>query len=361
MKARAALALLLALVPAGALALSLPWGAPGQTPAPPPRPVVTEIVTDAPPPAQSWPGVIAASTEVEMAFRTLGRIVERPVDIGDRIEAGAVLARLDPEDLSGNVRAAEAAAAAADVQLRTARSTAERTRSLAGRNVTSTAQLEQAERALAAAEAAAAQAQSQLVRARDALGFAEMKAPFAGIVSAVQTTVGTVVAAGQPVLTLSAETGLEARIDLTQTQLKGIVPGTAFLVRRDTVGATPIAGRVSRIDPVADPRTRTRRVHITLEDGAGFRLGSLIRASRADSPAPRLSVPAAALIAGDAPAVWVVTRDGAAQVTRRAVRLGDTRGGRVTVTSGLAPGEEVVIRGVNSLTEGQAVGRREDP
>ncbi|HRO15890.1 MAG TPA: efflux RND transporter periplasmic adaptor subunit, partial [Paracoccus sp. (in: a-proteobacteria)] len=198
-----------------------------------------------------------------------------------------VLARLDPEDLSGNVRAAEAAAAAADVQLRTALSTAERTRSLAGRNVTSTAQLEQAERALAAAAAAAAQAQSQLVRARDALDSAEMKAPFAGIVSAVQATVGTVAAAGQPVLTLSAETGREANIDLTQTQLKGIVPGTAFLVRRDIVGAAPIAGRVSRIDPEADPRTRTRRVHVTLEDGAGFRLGSLIRASRADRPAPR--------------------------------------------------------------------------
>ncbi|HRO15889.1 MAG TPA: efflux RND transporter periplasmic adaptor subunit, partial [Paracoccus sp. (in: a-proteobacteria)] len=62
-----------------------------------------------------------------------------------------------------------------------------------------------------------------------------------------------------------------------------------------------------------------------------------------------------------APAVWVVTRKGAAHVTRRAVQLGGTRGARFTVTSGLAPGEEVVIRGVNSLTEGQAVGRREDP
>ncbi|HRO16511.1 MAG TPA: efflux RND transporter periplasmic adaptor subunit, partial [Paracoccus sp. (in: a-proteobacteria)] len=99
MKARAVLAALLALAPAGALALALPWGTPERAPAPPPRPVVTEIVTDAPLPAQSWPGVIAASTDVEMAFRTLGRIVERPVDIGDRVEAGAVLARLDPEDL----------------------------------------------------------------------------------------------------------------------------------------------------------------------------------------------------------------------------------------------------------------------
>ncbi|MDA4797376.1 biotin/lipoyl-binding protein, partial [Enterobacter hormaechei] len=62
---------------------------------------MTEIVTDRATTGRSFPGVVAAATEVQMAFQTLGRMIERPVDIGDRVNAGDVLARLDPEDLTG--------------------------------------------------------------------------------------------------------------------------------------------------------------------------------------------------------------------------------------------------------------------
>ena len=383
--------------PAGAL--ELPFLGKGEAEAPPPsppRPVVTEFAADTAAFNRSIPGVVAAVTEVRMAFQTLGRMTARPVDVGDRVAQGDLLARLAPEDLEGGVRAAEAAVAAAEVNLTTAENTAERARALASRNVASTAQLEQAEQGLAAAQSAVAQTRAQLESARNAEGFAVMTAPIAGVISDVQAAPGAVVAAGDPIMTLSSEDRLEARIDLTETQLRGLAPGDPFTIWRDPAteagraeaegeGAEvsepaqaasaaaaqtspPVEGIVSRIAPVADAQTRLRRVHLALPmavgETSGLRIGSLIRARRAGADALRLTVPAAAVVVGPegGAGVWTVTRQGdGGTVALTPVTLGATEGGRTEVTGGLTPGAEVVVRGVHSLTQGQAVGPRVAP
>lgn len=363
---RLALLLVLGLLPAASAgAFTLPFGpARADLPAAP-RPIVTEIVTDCDrsPMGRSIPGVITATTEVQMAFQTLGRMIERRVDVGDRVNRGDLLARLDPEDLAGATRSAEAMLAAAEVNLTTASNSAARARSLMDRDVASAVQLEQAEQALSAARSTVEQARSRVESARNAEGFAVMTAPIAGVVTAVRTTPGAVVAAGDPILTLSSEQAVEARIDLTEPELAGVAPGTEFLVWRDHAVEEAVRGRVDRISPVADPQTRTRRVHVSLPPGTGFRLGSLIRAGRATKGAVRLTVPAAALLdRPEGPAVWTVDRQGdTARVALQPVATGARLGSRIEVTEGLAPGAEVVVRGVNSLTEGQPVGRRVQP
>ena len=392
-------AVLLAAAAGPAGALELPFFGKGEAEVPPPappRPVVTEFAADTAAFNRSIPGVVAAVTEVRMAFQTLGRMTARPVDVGDRVAQGDLLARLAPEDLEGGVRAAEAAVAAAEVNLTTAENTAERARALASRNVASTAQLEQAEQGLAAAQSAVAQTRAQLESARNAEGFAVMTAPIAGVISDVQAAPGAVVAAGDPIMTLSSEDRLEARIDLTETQLRGLAPGDPFTIWRDPAteagraeaegeGAEvsepaqaasaaaaqtspPVEGIVSRIAPVADAQTRLRRVHLALPmavgETSGLRIGSLIRARRAGADALRLTVPAAAVVVGPegGAGVWTVTRQGdGGTVALTPVTLGATEGGRTEVTGGLTPGAEVVVRGVHSLTQGQAVGPRVAP
>lgn len=354
------------LAAAPVMALTLPFG--GETTAPPPappRPVVSEVIEGGVTTAtvRSIPGVIAPATEVQMAFQTLGRMIARPVDVGDRVKAGDLLARLDPEDLAASTRAAEAALASAEVDLTTAQNAADRARSLADRNVASTAQLEQAERALSGARSAVDQARARLEGARDAEGHALMTAPLDGVVSAVRAAPGAVVAAGDPVLTLASEDGIEATVDLTEAELAGIAPGTEFVIARGPEDTQPIRGRVNRVSPVADAQTRTRRVFITLPQGSGLRLGSLVRASRVTGRTLALTVPAAAVLdRPEGPAVWVVRRqDGAAHVALQPVATGERVGDRIEVTQGLAPGAEVVTRGVQSLRNGQAVGRRVAP
>ncbi|WP_299361596.1 efflux RND transporter periplasmic adaptor subunit [uncultured Paracoccus sp.] len=363
----AALSLSAALWLAGpAAALTLPWQREAPPPAEaPPRPVVTEIVADLPAAQRSVPGIVVAATEAVLGVQTPGTIIEQSVDIGDEVPAGEVLARLNPDDLQADVRAAEAALSAAEVQLSTAQATAERTRELNQRSVASTAQLEQAERALATAQAARQQAQSELARARDAAAFAELIAPFDGVISAVHLTAGTVVSAGQAVLTLASQDAREAVIDLTEAQLQELQPGDAFTVTPETDPSGSLPAVIDRIEPLADAATRTRRVHLALDPGRKLRIGALVRASRDYDTGVVLTVPPAALLrSGDdaGAVVWVVTRQGEqATVTRRDVNIGEEIGGRVRITAGLAPGEEVVVRGVNSLTDGQPVGRPVPP
>lgn len=351
-------------IPASACALTLSfWGGNEIQPLAAPRPVVTEIVSGSLASERTVPGVVAAATEVQMAFQTLGRMVERRVDVGDRVNQGEVLARLDPEDLAGSVRSAEAALAAALVNLETAQNTAKRARALTERNVASTAQLEQAEQVLAAAQSAVDETRAQLESARDAEGFTMMTAPITGVISAVAAAPGAVVAAGDPIMTLSSEDKLEARIDLTETQLLDTTIGVEVIVRRARDGDESVRGKVERIAPVADAQTRTRRVFIALPDNSGLRLGSLIRVNRVGDVETMLTVPRRAIVKSESGnALWVVSRNGdEATVALRQVETADTTGGRTTITKGLSEGEEVVIRGVHSLTDGQNVGRRVDP
>ncbi|ABL70741.1 efflux RND transporter periplasmic adaptor subunit [Paracoccus denitrificans] len=356
--------LILVALAGGAAGFTLPWQKPKVEAAAAPRPVVSILVSDTQAAGHSIPGVIAARIEVALGFQTLGRVTARNVDIGDVVRQGEVLATLNPDDLQGDVRTAQAAVEAAQVELRTARATAERTRSLVQRNVASTAQLEQAERALAAAQAAEQQAQSELIRARDAEGFAEMRAPFDGVVSAVFINAGAVVSAGEPVLRLSTQDGIEAVIDLPDIVLSRVRQGDPYEVWSESDPGRILPATVSQIEPVADAATRTRRIHLALGQDADLRLGALVRARIAGAAAAQLVLPQSAIIEQDgAEHVWVVSRDGeqGTVALRRIETLGPPVGGRIAVASGLAPGEEVVIRGIHSLTEGQSVGQSVTP
>ncbi|MTH65837.1 efflux RND transporter periplasmic adaptor subunit [Paracoccus shanxieyensis] len=356
---KAAIVALLMTMPLPVAAFSWPW-AKTTTPEPAPRPVASIIVTDDLPKGHSIPGVIRSDLEVSLAFQTLGRLSRRLVDTGDVVEKDQLLAALDPEDLQDEVRAAQAAADAAAVELSTAQATAGRTRALANRNVATTAQLEQAERGLAAATAAQQQAQSQLVRALDAEGDAEMRAPFSGVISDVNATPGAVVNAGDPIMQLSNQDDLKAVIDLPPAMLARLDPGDPFEIWSEHDPSVITLAHILRVEPVADAATRTRRVHLSLQRSGDFRLGALVRARPVLQSLDGVTVPASAVLTRDGkPHVWRVGQD--RKVTLQPIQTATTIADTVAVASGLSPGDEIVIRGIHSLTEGQAVGESVTP
>lgn len=358
------LAVALAAAPAGALSLPdwLDFQSHAEAPAPV-RPVVSEIVEDRGQDARWVPGVVASKTQVTMAFQTLGRMVSRPVDLGDRVEKGDVLANLAAEDLAAATRAAEAALAAAEVQRDTARRALERTQALAARGVATAAELEQAQQAAAAAEAGAEQARSELVQARDSQDYARMVAPFSGVVSAVYEAPGSVLGAGTPVLQLSAEDQREALVDLPESAIAALPAQAVFTVWQRTDPGRQVQATLDRIDPTADTATRTRRLYLTLPPDAPFRLGALIRARLGTAAEPALMISATAIFQRDgAPHVWRVLRQGdTARVEAVPITPAAEFDGRILLAEGLNPGDEVVVRGVNSLTDGQAVAERVQP
>lgn len=329
----------------------------------PPRPIVSEIVEGHGEDARSVPGSVQSKTQVEMAFQTLGRMVARNVELGDRVERGDVLAQLASEDLAASTRAAAAAVDAAEVQNETAQTALERTQALARRNVATTAQLEQARNAAASAEAGLQQARSELVQAQDAESYATMVAPFSGVVSAVYEAPGTVVSAGSAVLQLSAEDRREAVIDLPESALASLPTDASFTVWQRTDPHNAVAATLDRVDPMADTATRTRRLYLTLPVDAPFRLGALIRARLGTESQPVLTLPAAAVLEDDSGAyVWRVKRQqDSATVEKVEITHTPLFQGRLSVESGIEPGDEIVIRGIHSLSEGQHVGRRVEP
>ncbi|WP_321505511.1 efflux RND transporter periplasmic adaptor subunit [Breoghania sp.] len=319
-----------------------------------PRPVLTETARRAAERVDGFSGVIKARFETRLAFRSLGRIVALPVDVGDQVKAGQTLARIDAQTYEAAVRQAEAQASSARARAENASASLRRARALFKKNTISSANLDVAEQANSAASAGLTEALATLAKARNALAYATLAAPFAGVVTERPAENGQVVAAGEPVLTLARSDIREAVVDIPGELVGGLSIGSPFTVRLQIDPRIVAQGEVREIAPQSDALTRTNRVRILLKSPPdAFRLGALITANAQGGKADALTVPAAAIFTKDgASFVWVVE---AGKVARRAVTTGAALGKRLVIRSGLEPGELVVIAGVRSLEDGQAV------
>lgn len=323
-----------------------------------PRPVISEIVSLTTRTSASFVGTVAAQTETALGFPVIGTLASRPVDTGQRVAQGDTLAQLDPEDLDADVRAAEAGVAVATASLRSANDAQNRAEQLAGRGVDAETRLEDANRALAAAQARLDQAQASLASANETRSYAILRAPQDGVITEVRFEPGATVAAGDVIVTLAGTQGREIVIDLSEQDVANLNVGGSFdAVLLANPGVTARA-TLDRIDPVAERSTRTRRLHLALESGApeAFRLGALAEVTPDRASTPALSLPLSAIIDPDGtPQIWRVDRSDNS-VTRHNVTLGDRFATRVRITDGVSVGDEVVLKGLNSLTDGQIVG-----
>ncbi|MFY0680657.1 MAG: efflux RND transporter periplasmic adaptor subunit [Thalassovita sp.] len=325
-----------------------------------PRPIVTEIVNLSRPDQSNYVGSVTASVESDLGFPLIGTVAERLVDTGDLVQKGEILVRLDPDELRADLRAAQAGVTVAEVQLRNAEDAEARARELQDRGVDSATDVENAQLVLKTAEAQLEQARAALARTADNLDLAELSAPHAGVVTATFVEPGATVSAGQTVVQLADTQDREIVIDLPEHALAGMDRGSQFEAALASDSTVTAAAILSRIAPVT--KRTTRRLHLTLQDPPpSFRLGTLVRVSAKLDGANSISVPQAAVLDPQgAPHVWVVDRSHNT-VHLHAVTLGERFGDRIRVTSGLASGEEVAIKGIHSLTEGQIVGPRVHP
>lgn len=322
------------------------------------RPVVSEIVSPRAGLQASYAGTVAARTETDLGFPLAGTLAERPVEEGDVVEKGATLALIDPQELDAEVRAAEAGVRVAQAQLSTAQDAARRADALVARGVDSPATAEATHSALITAQAQLAQARASRAQARELRGFATLSAPMAGVITHVYVQPGASLTPGQPVVRLAATGDREVLIDLSEQDAAGLAPGAEFRIALEAAPQVASTATLRLIDPVADPATRTRRLHLTLapDAPAPFRLGALVMVAPDARTQAQLTLPVTALIGG-LQAVWVVDPQ-TRTVHRQTVTLGPRAGDRVLIRGGLKPGQEVVTKGVNSIKGGQHVGPR---
>jgi multidrug efflux system membrane fusion protein len=314
-----------------------------------PRPVqvVTVALTDDAD-ARLYPGTIRPRHEADVGFRAGGRIAERLVDMGARVSQGQVLARLDPTDLALAVRSAEADLASAQAQATQASADAARSSKLLAQGWVSAAADEAKQATARAAEERVISARAALDLARNRLAYAELRAPAAGVITAVVRDRGTVVAEGDPVLRLAEAGAPEVEVQLPEQALPDAArPGATVTVwaRPDE----PVEASLREVAPAADGKLRTYAARYVLHDApAWVALGMTATLHLPGAVTTRVAdLPAAALIdRGNGPMVWTVEANGTLRAQSVQVRRLDQD--RV-VLSGLAGGERVVAVGAQKL------------
>jgi RND family efflux transporter MFP subunit len=330
---------------------------PAEPQAEPARPVRV-VVAESRPSAEiaSLTGTVEAAETVALAFRTGGRVIERLAGVGDRVEAGELIGRLDAETQRNALQAARAELVAALGERDRADAEYERQAQLLERGFTTRQRYDIALQARRAARSAADAAEARVATAEEQLAFTELYADAPGVVTAIGAEPGEVVAPGAMVLTVAREGGRDAVFDVPERLLRQAPPDPAVTVKLTSDPAVQAEGRVREVTPQADPVTRTFRVRVGLIDPpADLRLGSTVTGEVLLGRDAGIELPASALVEREGgPAVFIF--DAAEGVVRlRPVTVGSFNLSSVLIEDGITEGETVVTAGVQALRPGQAV------
>lgn len=355
MKGAAALLRLAAFAPA--LLLAACGNAPTSAPPPVIRPVLSVVAR----PVSSetvgpYVGSIEPRYQTPLSFQASGRIISRPVKVGDAVKKGQLLASLDASVQQYSLAEAQAGVASAQSQYNNLAAAEERAKALVSNGAAAQAQLDQATTARQTAEAQLAQAQASLARARNELGYTTIAAGFDGVVVSTGAEVGQVVGAGQTVVTVARPDIREAVFDLPENAATPVKPGDRWTVALSGAPDETMQGTVREVTPLYNASTRSQAVRLALADPPqSFRLGAMVDVSHVRPVAPEIPLPATAILDRDGkPLVWIVDPK-ALTVAARPVTIAARTGDVVAVTEGVKAGERVVIAGVHSLAEGQKV------
>jgi len=327
-------------------------------------------------------GSLIAQNEV-LVFPQAGgfAITELNADIGDRVEAGTVLARIDARTLSLRVRQAEAQLAnavaaqnqaqsqvqSAQAQLNQANQVLERLRTLRTSGTATQSALDEAQAAqlsaaaaaqsaldgVQAAAAALQQAQASLEVAQLDFENASVTAPVGGIISARNGQIGAIASTGgEPIFRIIEDGVVEVSAEVIETELVLLNAGDPAVVL--VAGQPPVPGQVRRVAPVVSAVTRLGEVRVALEQSDGLRPGLYVGGRIVVADRQGLAVPVAAVLR-DTAGRYVLRLGADGVLERRPVETGLAWDGWQEITAGLQPGETVVARAGAFFGEGDRV------
>ena len=315
-----------------------PAAAAGGPPQMPPTSVEAEVVKAGPlASGLSTVGTLRADESVVMRPEVAGRLVKIHFEEGQRIQQGAPMFSLD-------AASARAGLSEAQANLDNARRADARATDLGGQQLLSKSEVDRTRAELGVAEA-------RLASARAVAAKTTLVAPFSGVAGLREVSVGEVVSPGQALVNLVRLDPMEVDFSLPETALTQVAVGQEVAVTIDAFPGETFAGRVTAIEPVIDPDSRSAKLRAQV-DNAGYRLrpGLFARVTLGQIGAgvtTAITIPEQALMQeGDERFVYVV-RDGKA--VRTPVVTGLRVPGRIAIVKGLAEGDQVVSAGQAKL------------
>jgi membrane fusion protein, multidrug efflux system len=304
----------------------------------------------------SLTGQVRAKDQASLAFRLDGRMIERLVNVGDRVSADQVVGRLDPQIQQNELRSAQANLSSIEAQLSEARITLWRQQELLKNGWTTRANFDKAQHAFETLEAQADAARAQVRIAQEQLSYTVLVADAQGTVTAVGAEPGEVVRPGQMVVQVARQGGRDAVFDVPEQLMRNGPRDPVVEIALTNAPEVKASGHVREISPQADAATRTFQIKVGIIDPPeAIRLGATVTGRITLSAPAGVEMPASALTKTDGgPAVWIVDPHSQTVALRR-VEVGRYDATTVVISRGLHPGDHVVTAGVQTLRPAQKV------
>jgi RND family efflux transporter MFP subunit len=294
-------------------------------------------------------GVVEAVKQSTVAAQIAGRVVAVNFDVGDRVKKGQVIVRIDATEVNQAYAASQAQVAQADATLRNAKAQYERTQRLVEQKFMSAAAMDKAQADFQAAKAQLAAAEAGGGQAAATRSYANVVAPYSGVVSARHVELGEMAVPGKPLMTGFDPGELRVTASMPQQQLDAVRKLARASVEFPALNKRVQASRMA-ILPAADALTHTTQVRLDLPAGIeGLYPGMFARAHFAVGKVKKLLVPASAVaMRSEVAGAYVVAESG--EIRFRQLRLGEREGGEeVEVLAGLAPGEKLALDPIAAL------------
>ena len=315
-------------------------------------------------------GYTYARARAAVGAKIIGRVVELPVDEGDTIAAGDVIAVLDSEDLQASVRLAEASLNEARARLADAEREFARQADLVEDRLTSQALFDAALTQREVALAQVGTAEARLNSAQATLDYTVVRAPIDGVIIERNIEMGEMVAPGGftsqqstgSIVRIADPASLEVEADINESYIARLQLGQRASIRVDAVPDFEYSGRLRQIVPTADRQRAVVQVKISIDNIDERLVPDMsctvtfleegIDETELIQP-PKLLIPEQAIQYAGGAAFLFQVDDG--QLRRVRVALGEASDGRVEVLEGVQGGETIVSRDVSSLEDGQRV------
>lgn len=286
-------------------------------------------------------GTAQANESLTLTASATERVTRVAFEDGEQVEQGQVLVELARSEESAGIAEAQAALAETEQQVR-------RLEPLARRGIVPRADFETQRAARDAARARVASANARL-------GDRVIKAPFAGVLGLRQISAGTVLAPGDPIVTLDDVSSIKLDLAVPERDMGRVTPGQTLMATSSAFADRKFAGVVSTIDSRIDPLSRTATVRAKLDNpDASLRPGMLLSVDLIAQPRAAVVVPEIAIQARG-PLQYVMVASAAGVANERKVTVGSRRRGVVEILEGLEAGERVVTDGLVKLRDGARI------
>jgi RND family efflux transporter MFP subunit len=294
----------------------------------------------------------SASIRAEVAASVLSVAHEQ----GDRVAKGATLMKLDDSSIRDMWLSARSGVTAAQTVADQAQREVQRAERLHAAGAIADRDLEGARNANISAQAQLADAKARLSAAQKQLDATEVKAPFAGIVAERQASAGDVVAPGTPLVTVMDPASMRLEAAVPASSLSEVRTGMRATFTVSGYGDRAFEGRITNVNPVADPATGQVRIYASIPNSSGQLVAGLFAQGKvATETRSALSVPANA-VDQRGPKPYVVRLKGRS-VERVEVELGirDDQTEFLELRSGVAAGDTLLLGAAQGITPGTLV------